>query len=54
VKTRLLFLAVVTPLAALGRPLWRRRLGLGLDPGAETYWRRRGDAVTAGTLKARP
>ena len=53
-KTRLLFLAVVTPLAALGRPLWRRRLGLAFAPGAATYWRRRGDVVTSDALKTRP
>ena len=50
-KTRLLFLAVVTPLAAVGRPLWRRRLGLSPATNAGTYWRRRGDAVTAEALR---
>jgi hypothetical protein len=51
VKVRLLFLAVVTPLAAVGRPLWRRRLGLSPATNGETYWRRRGDTVTADALK---
>jgi hypothetical protein len=41
VKTRLLFLAVVTPLGMLGRPLWRRRVGLALSRRAATYWRTR-------------
>jgi hypothetical protein len=54
VKARLLFLAVVMPLAAVGRPLWRRRLGLGPATNGETYWRRRGDAVTAESLRKPP
>jgi hypothetical protein len=41
VRTRLLFLAVFTPLGVLGRPFWRRRLGLSLAPRASSYWRRR-------------
>jgi hypothetical protein len=54
VKIRILFLAIVTPLAALGRPLWRRRLDLGSARGARTYWRARRDVVTADALKTRP
>jgi hypothetical protein len=54
VKTRILFFAVVTPLAAIGRTFWRRRLGLGLDREAVTYWRRRRDVVTADALKSKP
>ena len=50
-KIRLLFMAVVTPLAVVGRPLWRRRLGLRPATNGVTYWRRRGDAVTADALK---
>ena len=54
-RTRLLFLAVVTPLGVLGRPYWRRRLGLAMQPRAETYWRRRDDgAVTAADLRRGP
>ena len=52
-KLRLLFLAVVTPVAVLGRPVWRRRLGLDART-TETYWRKRTDAVTADSLKTRP
>jgi hypothetical protein len=51
VKVRLLFLAVVTPLAAVGRPLWRHRLGLRPATTGESHWHRRGDAVTADALK---
>jgi hypothetical protein len=51
VKTRLLFLAVVTPLAAVGRPFWRRRLGLGFDPRARSYWRKRGETIGAEALR---
>jgi hypothetical protein len=41
VKARLLFLFVLTPLGVLGRPYWKRRLGLAFHPDAKTYWRRR-------------
>jgi hypothetical protein len=41
VKTRLLFVAVFAPLGIVGRPVWRRRVGLRLSPGARTYWRER-------------
>jgi hypothetical protein len=52
VRTRLLFILVVTPLGVLGRPLWRRQLGLTIDRGAETYWRRRRDGeVSAADLR---
>ena len=40
-----LFYGVATPVAALGRPLWRRRLGLDFEPRARTYWRDRGREV---------
>lgn len=50
-KTRLLFLAVVTPVAVLGRPFWRARLALNDDPDAATYWRLRGETVTGKALK---
>ena len=40
-KARLLFVFVLTPLGVLGRPYWKRRLGLALHPDAETYWQRR-------------
>ena len=54
-KTRLLFLAIVTPLGVLGRPVWRRRLDLGFDPGATTYWRdRRREKVTSDALRKTP
>jgi hypothetical protein len=54
VKTRLLFLAVFTPLGVLGRPLWRRRLGLRFSTDASTYWRDRGEErVTADALRRR-
>jgi hypothetical protein len=52
VKTRLLFLGVVTPLGVLARPYWRRRLGLALQPRARSYWRpRRGGALRAEDLR---
>jgi hypothetical protein len=54
VKIRILFYAVVTPLAAIGRPFWHRRLGLNRAPGADTYWRRRRAVVTADVLKTKP
>jgi hypothetical protein len=54
VKTRLLFLAIVTPAAVVGRPFWRRRLGLGVDRGAESYWRRRGEKVGRDALRKAP
>ena len=44
-KARLLFLLVVTPLGVVARPLWRRRLGLGLAPRAQTYWHERRDGA---------
>jgi len=51
VKSRLLFLAIVTPLAVLGRPVWRRRLGLRFEPGAASYWRRRGETIDREALR---
>ena len=54
-KTRLLFLAIVTPLGVLARPLWRRRLDLGFDPDAVSYWRdRRRERVTSDALRRTP
>lgn len=54
-KTRLLFVAVVTPLGVLGRPLWRRRVGVALSPRAATYWRtRERRPVTADDLRRAP
>lgn len=54
-STRLLFRAVVTPLGVLGRPLWRRRLGLGFDPDARSYWRQRDEGpVGADALREKP
>jgi hypothetical protein len=41
-----LFYGVFTPVALVGRPYWRRRLGLGFDRSAATYWHdRRGRPV---------
>jgi hypothetical protein len=54
VKIRLLFLAVVMPLAAVGRPIWRSRLGLRFERGDGSYWRPRGDRVTRDALRKRP
>jgi hypothetical protein len=55
VKTRLLFLAVVTPFAVLARPIWRRRLGLGFDRGAGTYWSdRSGEKIDRDALRLKP
>jgi hypothetical protein len=55
VKTRLLFLAIVTPLGVLARPLWRRRLDLGFDPAAASYWRdRRRETITSDALRKTP
>jgi hypothetical protein len=55
VKTRLLFLAIITPLGVLARPLWRRRLDLGFDPSAVSYWRdRRAERVTSKALRRVP
>jgi hypothetical protein len=52
VRTRLLFLLVVTPLGVVARPLWRRRLGLGVDRRAASYWHERaGGVVTAEALR---
>ena len=53
-KIRLLFLAVVTPLAVLGRPVWRRRLGLGFDARAGSYWRGRGETIGEDALRRTP
>jgi hypothetical protein len=54
VKTRLLFLAIVTPLGILVRPLWRRRLDLGFDAAAASYWRDRREKVTSDSLRKTP
>ena len=52
-KARLLFFALVTPLAVLGRPLWRARLGVG-PTAAGSYWRTRDDTVTRKSLRKAP
>jgi hypothetical protein len=55
VRIRLLHLLVVTPLGVLGRPLWRRRVPLGLDRSARSYWRPHPTGkVTAAALRRRP
>jgi hypothetical protein len=55
VKTRALFLVIVTPVGILARPLWRRRLELGFDASATTYWRdRRREKITADALRRAP
>jgi hypothetical protein len=51
---RLLFLALVTPLGVAGRPLWRRMLALGSSARAHSYWRHRGDRITAADLRKAP
>ena len=46
-----LFYGVFTPVALLGRPYWRRRLGLAFDRSSATYWHdRRRRTVRAGDL----
>jgi hypothetical protein len=54
VKTRLLFLVIVTPAAVIARPLWRRRLGLDFDRGARSYWRARGETIAPDALRQAP
>ncbi len=54
-RTRLLFRGLVLPLGVVGRPLWRRRLGLGFDPKARSYWHVRDEGpVTGEALRRKP
>ena len=50
--TRLLHRGVFVPVGVVGRPYWKRRLGIGADRGAGTYWRHREDVVSARDLRS--
>jgi hypothetical protein len=47
-----LFYVIVTPVAVAARPLWKRRLGLGADRKAHTYWRKHRRVVDAKDMKS--
>jgi hypothetical protein len=49
---KLLFYGLVTPLSVLARPVWARRLGIGADRKARTYWRKRGKVVDAKDMRS--